>query len=75
VRLLLPLDPLIDLRFTGALASASGESVRPEQMFVTATGRIGVISEFDSELSLHMTALQRNLGNIISGPGDVKHSK
>jgi len=61
----------------GVLASqpSSDDGVRAEQMFVTSTGRIGVVSEFDKELSLHMTALQRNLANIISGPGKVKHSK
>lgn len=65
------------LSFTGTLTSQpdSNEAVRPEQIFMTSNGRIGVISKLDERISLHMTALQRNLGYFMSGPGDVKHSK
>ena len=42
-------------------------------MFMTSYGRIGVISELDEHFSLHMTALQRNLGYVVSGLGGVKH--
>ena len=62
---------------TGALTSqsVSDNRLQTEQMFFTSTGCIGVISKFDERLSLHMTALQRNLGNFILGPGEVRHSK
>ncbi|KAF8526426.1 CPSF A subunit region-domain-containing protein [Gautieria morchelliformis] len=61
----------------GSLTSQpeSNEAVRPEQMFMTSNGRIGVISGLSDQVSLHMTALQRNLGYAISGPGDMKHAK
>ncbi|KIJ27182.1 hypothetical protein M422DRAFT_271673 [Sphaerobolus stellatus SS14] len=59
----------------GALTGSSEEAVRPEQMFITSMGRIGVISEFDERLSLPLTALQRNLENVVHSIGGIKHSR
>lgn len=40
--------------------------ISPRQLFFTASGRIGVILDMSTELSLHMSALQRNLGAVLS---------
>lgn len=46
---------------------------QPLQLFFTSVGRIGVVSEFNDQLSLSMTELQRNLNAVVKGPGDVTH--
>lgn len=40
--------------------------ISPRQLFFTASGRIGAILDMGTELSLHMSALQRNLGAVLS---------
>ncbi|KAF8516138.1 CPSF A subunit region-domain-containing protein [Hysterangium stoloniferum] len=70
------ISDLVNGFIPGSLTSISKrEGLRAEHMFFTSTGRIGVVSELDSDLSFHMTGLQRNLGHLIIGIGDIKHSK
>ncbi|KAF8133979.1 CPSF A subunit region-domain-containing protein [Boletus edulis] len=48
----------------------------PKQLFVTPAGQIGVIIDVtDDDLSLHMTALQRNLSTFYERETGVSHSK
>lgn len=44
-------------------------------MFFTSTGRIGAILDMNDAMSLHMTALQRNMAKSLIGPGGVNHTK
>jgi len=37
-----------------------------KQLFFTSSGRIGLILDIGDDLSLHMTALQRNMANIVA---------
>ena len=48
----------------------------PKQLFLTPAGQIGVIIDVtDDELSLHMTALHRNLSTFYERKTGVSHSK
>ncbi|VDB85583.1 unnamed protein product [Peniophora sp. CBMAI 1063] len=46
--------------------SVQDAEISPRQLFFTASGRIGAILDMSTELSLHMSALQRNLGRVLS---------
>lgn len=48
----------------------------PRQLFLTPAGQIGVIIDLtDDELSLHMTALQRNMSTFYELKTGISHSK
>lgn len=48
----------------------------PKQLFLTPAGQIGVIIDItDDELSLQMTALQRNLSSFYELKTGISHSK
>ncbi|KAI0304406.1 CPSF A subunit region-domain-containing protein [Multifurca ochricompacta] len=47
----------------------------PKLFFFTSSGRIGVIIDVGSELSLHLTALERNLGRVVTEIANVSHAK
>ncbi|KIN94881.1 hypothetical protein M404DRAFT_17165 [Pisolithus tinctorius Marx 270] len=49
--------------------------LQAQQLFFTPTGQIGVIINVDEELSLHMTALQRNLSTYFERKEGVSHSR
>ncbi|KAG5639200.1 hypothetical protein H0H81_005679 [Sphagnurus paluster] len=50
--------------------AANNTALESKHIFFTSTGRIGVIVDVkDPELSLHLTALQRNLDGAITGVG------
>ncbi|EGN98024.1 hypothetical protein SERLA73DRAFT_109335 [Serpula lacrymans var. lacrymans S7.3] len=49
--------------------------LEPKQLFFTSTGCIGVIVDMGDELSLHMTALQRNMSTYLSQTKGVTHTK
>ncbi|KAL6302826.1 mono-functional DNA-alkylating methyl methanesulfonate N-term-domain-containing protein [Sparassis latifolia] len=71
-------DDVINKFLPGGLTSGewSGNQVlKPEQLFFASSGRIGVILELSDEISLHMTALQRNMATAIVGPGEMHHTK
>jgi len=44
-------------------------------MACTSTGRIAVLSDLDHTLSLRLSALQRNLGYVVKGPGGRDHDE
>jgi len=45
------------------------------QLFFTSSGRIGTIVDVPSELSLHLTALERNLRRVITEITHASHVK
>ncbi|KIK96855.1 hypothetical protein PAXRUDRAFT_10541 [Paxillus rubicundulus Ve08.2h10] len=48
----------------------------PKQLFLTPAGQIGVVIDLNDEnLSLHMTALQRNLSTFYESQTGISHSK
>ena len=47
----------------------------PKLLFFTSSGRIGVIVEAGPELSLHLTALERNLGKVVAEIANASHVK
>ena len=61
--------------------AASDGSIAPEAalvpklLFFTSSGRIGVIVEAGPELSLHLTALERNLGKVVAEIANASHAK
>ncbi|GJJ09699.1 hypothetical protein Clacol_003923 [Clathrus columnatus] len=60
----------------GSLAHGNMDGdITPECLFFTSSGRIGVISELNEKLSYQMTALQRNIANLIHQSGGLDHSK
>ena len=46
-----------------------------EHIFFTSSGRIGLIHDVSDEVSLDLTALQRNMAGVIVGPGETKHNQ
>ncbi|KAG6831652.1 hypothetical protein H0H87_004602 [Tephrocybe sp. NHM501043] len=63
---------------TGPVNSESSKNVGMEasHTFFTASGRIGVIVDVaEPTLSLHLTALQRNLAGVVSGVGGESHAR
>ncbi|KAG6903292.1 hypothetical protein C0995_000187 [Termitomyces sp. Mi166 len=62
----------------GSLTSGSSNnaSFEASHVFFSSSGRIGVIVEVtDSSLSLHLTALQRNLAGAVPGVGGESHTR
>ncbi len=49
--------------------------IQPKLVMVTASGRVSVVSDIDSETSKRLVALQRNLSYVLHGPGGVELSK
>jgi len=50
-------------------------TLQPNQLFFTASGRIGVVLDMGTEISLHMTELQRNMAQVVTSPGGLSHTK
>lgn len=74
------LGELVNKFIVGGLSSqASAEGQRPifetEHIFFTSTGRIGLIHHVSDEVSLDLTAIQRNMAGLITGPGRTKHTQ
>ena len=62
----------------GSSSSGSGSSsttLAPQLLFFTSSGRIGVIVDVGPELSLHLTALERNLGKVVTEIAHASHAK
>ncbi|KAI9465477.1 CPSF A subunit region-domain-containing protein [Lactarius psammicola] len=59
--------------------SASGgnntTALVPKLLFFTSSGRIGVIVDAGPELSLHLTALERNLSKVVTEIANASHAK
>ena len=65
------------MRLTGSLTPSdiSDTELVPKQLFFSSSGRICVVIDVRPELSLHLTALQRNMASVIPGLGGVNHTK
>lgn len=50
-------------------------TLTPQLLFFTSSGRIGVIVDVGPELSLHLTALERNLGKVVTEIAHASHAK
>jgi hypothetical protein len=61
-------------QLTSPSLSAEGQ-LKPEQLFFSGSGRIGVIIDIEAKLALQLTALQRNMAAVISGIGGVNHAR
>ncbi|KAI5118862.1 hypothetical protein M0805_005306 [Coniferiporia weirii] len=47
---------------------------RPMLLLFTTTGRIAVIIDVDEGLSRHLSCLERNMADVIQGPGNAEHA-
>ncbi|KAH9042112.1 CPSF A subunit region-domain-containing protein [Lactarius pseudohatsudake] len=50
-------------------------ALEPKLLFFTSSGRIGVIVDAGPELSLHLTALERNLSKVVTEIANASHAK
>ncbi|KAI0917003.1 hypothetical protein AcV5_007593 [Taiwanofungus camphoratus] len=72
------LGDVVNKFIPGGLASidlSGDQTLEAKHLFFTSTGSIGVILELSDEISLHMTALQRNMAKHLIGVGDIHHTK
>lgn len=56
-------------------ASRATTTLTTQQLFFTTSGRIGTIINVPSELSLHLTALERNLRRVVTEVTQASHAK
>ncbi|KAF9219239.1 hypothetical protein BS17DRAFT_431256 [Gyrodon lividus] len=73
------LGDMVNKFLPGTLSShviSVGGPMMPKQLFLTPAGQIGVVIDLnDDKLSLHMTALQRNLSTFYERKTGISHSK
>jgi DNA damage-binding protein 1 len=55
----------------GAFASTAPEVLRPDLVFATAAGRLGIIGELGASATRTLDDLQRNMNKTQIGPGGV----
>jgi DNA damage-binding protein 1 len=55
--------------------STTTTALTTQQLFFTSSGRIGTIVNVPSELSLHLTALERNLRRVVTEITHASHAK
>jgi len=56
-------------------AASPTATLTTQQLFFTSSGRIGTIVNVPSELSLHLTALERNLRRVVTEITQASHAK
>ncbi len=56
-------------------AASTTTTLTAQQLFFTSSGRIGTIVDVPSELSLHLTALERNLRRVVTEITHASHGK
>jgi DNA damage-binding protein 1 len=56
-------------------ASTTTTTLTTQQLFFTSSGRIGTIVNVPSDLSLHLTALERNLRRVVTEITHASHAK
>lgn len=56
-------------------ATSTATTLTPQLLFFTTSGRIGVVVDVPTELSLHLTALERNLRRVVSEITHASHAK
>ncbi|KAI1790140.1 mono-functional DNA-alkylating methyl methanesulfonate N-term-domain-containing protein [Ganoderma leucocontextum] len=72
------LNDVVNKFLRGALSStdvAEDQAVKPSHVFFTSSGRIGTVVDMADATSLHMTALQRNMAKMLTGPGGDSHTQ
>lgn len=79
------LGEVVNKFITGSMSSSDSVSVpraanttttlMTQQLFFTSSGRIGTIVNVPSELSLHLTALERNLRRVVTEITHASHAK
>ncbi|KAG6333787.1 hypothetical protein ID866_5298 [Astraeus odoratus] len=72
------LGDIVNKFIPGALSSyevSADVPIEAKQLFFTPTGQIGIIADMSEELSLHMTALQRNLSTYYEQTEGISHSR
>lgn len=74
------LGDVVNKFIPGGLGSQDADSLEPrlyesEHLFFTSTGRIGTIHHVRTDIAMLLTALSNNMSDIITGPGEVVHSK
>lgn len=60
---------------TASLMSSTSDEPKTQLVFATNAGRIGVILPLEEQRSMDLTALERNMGFFIKGPGAIEHEK
>jgi DNA damage-binding protein 1 len=55
--------------------NAAAAALVPKLLFFASSGRIGAIVDASPELSLHLTALERNLGKVATEIANASHAK
>ena len=56
-------------------AATTTTTLPTQQLFFTSSGRIGTVVNVPSELSLHLTALERNLRRVVTETTRASHAK
>ena len=59
----------------GSNSNDTAAALVPKLLFFASSGRIGVIIDTSPELSLHLTALERNLGKVATEIANASHAK
>jgi DNA damage-binding protein 1 len=60
----------------GAVVQVKESRFKPKQLFFSSTGRIGLVSIVEeTDLSLQLISLQRNMAQVLIGTGNVQHTK
>ena len=60
---------------TGSLGHSENNALRPQHLYFTSTGRIGVVLDVDAALSLRLSGLQRNIASCLKGPGGIDRTE
>ncbi|GJE83978.1 DNA damage-binding protein 1 [Phanerochaete sordida] len=61
---------------SGATAAAEQVLFETEQLFATSSGRLALVHHVaDDGVALALTALQRNMGGLLVGPGETRHAQ
>jgi len=76
------LGEVVNKFIPGSMSSSDSVSIasttttlRPQLLFFTSSGRIGVVIDVGPELSLHLTALERNLRKVVAEVAHASHAK
>jgi DNA damage-binding protein 1 len=60
----------------GAVVQVKESRFKPKQLFFSSTGRIGLVSIVEeTDLSLQLISLQRNMAQVLIGKGNVQHTE
>ncbi|KAL5524495.1 hypothetical protein ACEPAF_9635 [Sanghuangporus sanghuang] len=69
------IDETVNKCVAGRLDPADNRfGLRTKQLLFTATGRITALIDVNEDISKLLSSLERNLANVVKGPGDVGHT-